>query len=67
MSGIDEIDDANVGFARMLAVQSPGVLLKVALPGNRHGQYQGIQRRMVETFTDQLAGLAARFYRLREP
>ncbi|MDT4849113.1 hypothetical protein FQZ97_832220 [compost metagenome] len=56
MSGIDEVDNAYVGFARMLAVQSTGILLKVAFPGNRHGQDQGIQWWMVEAFTDQLAG-----------
>ncbi|MNR54630.1 hypothetical protein D3C85_1748540 [compost metagenome] len=52
MSDIDKVNDAYVGLAGMLAVQSPGILLKVALPGNWHGQDQGIQRRMVESFAD---------------
>jgi hypothetical protein len=35
-------------------VQAACVLLQRAFPGNRHRQYQGVQRRMIETFADEL-------------
>jgi len=55
MADIDEIDYSNIALVDLLAVQSSGVLLEGALPGNRHGQYRGVERRMIETFPDQLA------------
>jgi hypothetical protein len=44
MAGVDEIEDAHAGLAGMLAVQAAGLLLQRALPGNRHGQHQRVQR-----------------------
>jgi hypothetical protein len=40
----------------MFTVESPSVLLQRPFPRNRHRQHQGIERRMVESFTDELAG-----------
>jgi hypothetical protein len=40
----------------VLAVQAPGVLLQRALPGHRHREHQRVERRVIETFADQLAG-----------
>lgn len=53
---VHEIDDPHIGLGGMFAVQTASVLLKRALPRNRHGQHQGIERWMVETFTDQFSG-----------
>jgi hypothetical protein len=39
----------------VFAVQTAGVLLQRVLPRDRHGQHQGVERRMVESFADQLA------------
>lgn len=56
VAGIDKVDDPHIGLGRVLAVQSARVLLQGPLPRHRHGQHQGIQRRMIKPFTDQLAG-----------
>lgn len=56
VAGVDEVDDPHIGLVRMPPVQAPCVLLQCAPPGNRHGQHQGVQRRMVEAFADQLSG-----------
>jgi proteic killer suppression protein len=56
VAGVDKVDDAHARLVGMLPVQAAGVLLKGALPGNRHGQHERVERRMVEAFADQLAG-----------
>jgi len=43
-------------FASLLPVQAAGVLLQRALPRHGHGQQQGVERRVVEAFTDQTPG-----------
>lgn len=48
MSGVDEIDNANIRLIRMLTMQATCILMKGALSGHRHRQHQGIQRRMIE-------------------
>lgn len=55
MPGIDEVDDAHIRLTRMFPMQATCILLEGALPGNRHGQHQGIQRRMIESLTDQFS------------
>jgi hypothetical protein len=40
----------------MLAVQPASILLQSTFPRHRHRQHQGIQRWMVESLPDQLAG-----------
>jgi hypothetical protein len=56
MAGVDEVDDPHVGLAGVLAVQAPSVLLQRALPGHRHREDQGVERRVVESLANQLAG-----------
>lgn len=56
MSGIDEVDDAHIRLTRMFPMQAARILLESALPGNRHGQYQGIQCRVVKTLSNQFSG-----------
>lgn len=56
MTRVHKVDDPHVALAHVLTVQTPGVLLQCALPGNGHGEHQSIERRMVEAFADQLAG-----------
>ena len=56
MACIDEVDDPHIGFAGVLPVQPARVLLQGALPRHWHGQHQGVQRRMVESFADQFSG-----------
>jgi hypothetical protein len=38
MSGIDKIDDAHTGLARVFAVKTASMLLQRALPRDRHRQ-----------------------------
>ena len=52
MSGINEVDDAHIRLTRMFPMQAARILLESALPGNRHGQYQSIQCRVVKTLSD---------------
>ena len=40
----------------VLSVQAPGVLLQRALPGHRHREDQGVERRVIESLANQLAG-----------
>ena len=56
MSGIDKIDDPNVGLVSVLSMQVAGVLLQRAFPGHRHGKDQCIERGMVEAFPDESPG-----------
>jgi hypothetical protein len=56
LAGVHEVDDSNIGFAGVFAVQAAGVLLQRAFPRNRHGQHQGVQWRVIKTFANQLAG-----------
>ena len=56
MAGVHEVDDAHVGFAGVFPVQATGVLLQRPLSRGGHRQHQGIQRRMIKAFADQLAG-----------
>ncbi len=56
MAGVDEVDDPHVGLAGVLAVQAASVLLQRPLPGNRHGQDQRVQRRVIEALANQLPG-----------
>ena len=51
VSGIDEVDEAHIGLARMLTRQASRILLKGTLSGNRHGQSSINLRRMIEAFT----------------
>lgn len=44
------IVDANILLVGVLPVQASRVLLQRAFPGNRHGQHQGIQGRVVKAF-----------------
>lgn len=55
VAGVHEIDDPQVGLAGVLAVQASGVLLQSAFPGNWHGQYQRIEWRVIEAFSDEFA------------
>ncbi|GEM_PF-4655605 len=56
MSGINEVNDAHISLTHMFPVQAARILLESTLPGNRHGQYQGIQCRVVKTLSNQLPG-----------
>ena len=56
MAHVHEVDDPYIGFGSVLTVQPARVLLERALPGNRHRQHQGIERRVVKTFADQFPG-----------
>ncbi|MCY1544241.1 hypothetical protein D9M68_801070 [compost metagenome] len=56
MSGINEVNDTHISLAHMFPVQAARILLESALPGNRHGQYQSIQCRVVETLPNQFPG-----------
>jgi hypothetical protein len=56
VTGIDEIDDAYISLGGVLAVKSARVLLQGAFPRSRHCQHQSVERRMVESFTNQLSG-----------
>ena len=56
VTGIDEIDDAYISLGGVLAVKSARVLLQGAFPRNRHCQHQSVERRMVESFTNQFSG-----------
>jgi hypothetical protein len=56
MSGIDEVDDAHIRLTRMFPMQAARILLESALPRNRHGQYQGIQCRVVKPLSNQFPG-----------
>ena len=53
MPDIDEINDADVFLAGVIPMQTTGVLLERSFPGHGHGQHQGVQWRMVESFADQ--------------
>ena len=53
MTSVNEIYNPHVGLADVLPVQSPGVLLKRALPRYRHCQNQRVEWWVVKTLTDQ--------------
>jgi hypothetical protein len=44
------IVNQDIGLARVLAMQAPGILLQGSLPRDWQCQDQGVQRRMIETF-----------------
>jgi len=69
MGGIHEVNYPHIKLRRMLTVETPGVLLQGSLPRHRHRQNQGVQRRMVEALTYQLAGRKqyARSFRWQSP
>ena len=52
----DVIENSNILLPVMLPMQTTCILLQRSFPGYRHGQHQGIQRRVVKPFTDQPAG-----------
>jgi hypothetical protein len=55
VSGIDEINDPDIGLGSVLTVKAAGVLLQGSLPRDRHCQQQRVERWMIEAFADQLA------------
>ncbi len=56
MVRFDVVVDSDVVLVGMFTVETSGVLLKRSLPGNRHRQYQGVERRVVEAFSHQPPG-----------
>ena len=56
MASIDEIDDSHVSLGRMLTVQAASVLLQRTLPRHGHCQHQRVERGVIESLPDQLAG-----------
>jgi hypothetical protein len=57
VAGVAEVDDAHIGLAGVFSVQAARVLLQRAFPGNRRRQYQGIQRRVIETCQGEMDGV----------
>jgi len=55
VTSVYEVDNPNISLAGVFPVQSPRVLLQRTPPGNRHGQHQGIQWRMVEAFANKFS------------
>ncbi len=49
---VDIIVDAHILLVGMIAVQAPGVLLQGAAPGYGHGQQQGSEAGIIESFAD---------------
>ena len=52
MIGLSIVVDAYILLVGMLSVQTSSVLLQGSFPGDRHGQRQRVERRMVEAFAD---------------
>lgn len=65
MASVNEVNDPYISLAGVFPVQAARVLLQRTFPRNRHGQHQGIQRRMIETFPDELPGGQQDAWRLR--
>lgn len=55
MAAVDEIDDPDVSFIGMLTVQPAGVLLQSSLPRHGHREYQSVEWRVIESFSNELA------------
>ena len=63
--GVHKVDDADIGFAGVFAVEPSGILLQGSFPRDRHCQHQGVERRMVESLADQFAGRQQNARRIR--
>ena len=50
------IVDADLALAIVEAMEAAGILGDDAAPGDRHGEEQGVEPRVVETFADEFAG-----------
>ena len=53
---VDVVDDADLVFSFVVAVQPAGVLGKRAFPCNRHGKKKGIEARIIETLAEVPSG-----------
>ena len=56
VTSIDVVVDQHFRLAGVFAMQAASILLQGALPRNRHGQHQRIERWVIETFADQPTG-----------